>query len=205
MRAEDVVELYSLLRERGVQVWVDGGWGIDALLNEQTRPHKDFDALVQFDNLAPMTELLSGHGFSLKEIWGENRWVLHSVQVPLIGRESPAGREIATAFVLRDENGRELDFHVLRFDARGYGTPAWNSDFLFPPEAFQGRGSIAGTPVRCLSARIQMLTHTGYELQDKDLQDLRHLHERFGIEYPAEHAHLLKTLREYPSEGLLHH
>ena len=41
MRAEDVVELYALLLEQGVQVWVDGGWGIDALLTEQTRPHKD--------------------------------------------------------------------------------------------------------------------------------------------------------------------
>jgi lincosamide nucleotidyltransferase A/C/D/E len=190
MTAEDVVELYSLLLKQGGQVWVDGGWGIDALLNQQTRPHKDFDALVQFDDLAPMTEVLAERGFSLKEIWGENRWVFHSVQVQLVGRENPAGREVATAFVLRDGNGRELDFHVLKFDGRGYGTPAWNSDFIFPPEAFDGRGSIAGTPVRCLSARIQMLTHTGYELQDQDLQDLRLLHERFGIAYPEEHAHL---------------
>jgi lincosamide nucleotidyltransferase A/C/D/E len=187
------VELYSLLLEQGVQLWVDGGWGIDALLHEQTRPHKDFDALVQFDDLAPMVHLLAGGGFALKEIWGENRWVTHSASVPLIGRESPAGREVATAFVLRDEDGRELDFHVLRFDDRGYGIPTWNSEFLFPPEAFEGRGSIAGTPVRCLSARIQMLTHTGYDLQAKDLQDLRHLHERFGIEYPEEHAHLFST------------
>jgi lincosamide nucleotidyltransferase A/C/D/E len=193
MRAEDVVELYSLLLEQGVQVWVDGGWGIDALLQEPTRPHKDFDALVQFDDLAPMIDLLAGGGFALKEIWGENCWVRHSASVPLIGRESPAGREVATAFVLRDGNGRELDFHVLKLDDRGYGIPVWNSDFLFPPEAFEGHGSIAGTPVRCLSARVQMLTHTGYELQDKDLQDLRHLHERFGIEYPEEHAHLFST------------
>jgi len=46
MRAEEVTALYTLLAEREVRVWVDGGWGIDALLAEQTRQHKDFDALV---------------------------------------------------------------------------------------------------------------------------------------------------------------
>jgi hypothetical protein len=47
---------------------------------------------------------------------------------------------------------------------------------------------IAGVPVRCLSAAMHMRTHSGYQLQEKDIQDLRRLHERFGIEYPAELA-----------------
>lgn len=190
MNAEDVVELYLLLSKRGVQLWVDGGWGIDALLNNQTRSHKDFDALVRFDDLATMVESLAERGFGLKGIWPENCWVFHSVRVRLVGGGNPASEEVATAFVLRDGNGRELDFHVLNFDGRDYRIPAWNSDFNFPLDAFDGRGSIAGTPVRCLPARTQMMTHTGYELQDKDLQDLRLLHERFGIEHPEEHTHL---------------
>jgi len=189
MRAEDVVELYSLLLEHGVQIWVDGGWGIDALLKEQTRPHKDLDALVQFDDLVTMAGVLAKCGFNLKEIWAENRWAGHAAQVPLIGREIAAGREVATAFVLRSGNGHELDVHVLTFDSHGYGIPAWDSDSIFPPEAFEGRGTILSTPVRCLSAQMQMATHTGYELQDKDLQDLRFLHERFGIAYLEEQAH----------------
>jgi len=41
-----------------------------------------------------------------------------------------------------------------------------------------------------LNGAMHMRTHTGYALQDKDIQDLWHLHERFGAEYPAEHAHL---------------
>jgi hypothetical protein len=61
---------------------------------------------------------------------------------------------------------------------------------LFPVEAFEGRGVIEGMPVSCLSAETQMRTHTGYELQQKDVQDLRLLHERFGIDFPEEHAHL---------------
>jgi lincosamide nucleotidyltransferase A/C/D/E len=189
MRAEEVVALYALLAEHGVRVWVDGGWGVDALLGEQTRPHKDLDALVPFDDLGTLAGVLAGRGFTRKEIWGENRWVAHAARLPLIGREPRGGSAVATAFVLRDGTGHELDVHALTFDRRGCGIPAWNADVTYPPDALAGRGVIAGTPVRCLSARMQMATHTGYALQAKDRQDLRLLHERFGIAYLAEQAH----------------
>src|ERR687886_1563054 len=172
MRAE-VVALYTLLVGRGVRVWVDGGWGVDALLGEQTRPHKDFDALVPLEDLGRLADVLADRGFTLKEIWGENRWVAHPVRLPVIGREERGASAVATAFVVRDGAGRELDVHALTFDRRGCGAPAWNADVTYPPEALAGRGVIAGTPVRCLSARMQMATHTGYALQAKDLQDLR--------------------------------
>ena len=68
MAAEDVVDLYSGLLARGVQLWVDGGWGVDALLEQQTRSHKDFDAIVAFEDLPTPTRFLSGRGFSLKVI-----------------------------------------------------------------------------------------------------------------------------------------
>lgn len=28
MRAEDVLELYTMLLNHGVQIWIDGGWGL---------------------------------------------------------------------------------------------------------------------------------------------------------------------------------
>ena len=34
MTAEDVVALYGLLEELGIEIWIDGGWGVDALLGE---------------------------------------------------------------------------------------------------------------------------------------------------------------------------
>jgi hypothetical protein len=43
MTAEDALALYDLFRSHGITVWVDGGWGIDALLGRQTRPHSDLD------------------------------------------------------------------------------------------------------------------------------------------------------------------
>jgi lincosamide nucleotidyltransferase A/C/D/E len=189
MLAETVVMLYTLLQKHGVQIWIDGGWGIDALLQQQTRPHKDLDALVQFDDLATMADLLAERGFTVKQIWPENHWVSHESHLRLVGRETPRGNEVATAFVLRNDTGHELDFHVLKFNERGYGIAAWNSNLTFPPDALEGRGVIVDTPVRCLSAQMQMTTHTGYALQAKDLQDLRYLHECFGIAYLEEQAH----------------
>lgn len=188
MRAEEVTALYRLLAQRGLRVWVDGGWGVDALLGEQTRPHKDFDALAPLADLGALAAALAEWGFALKETWGENRWVASPVRPPLIGRESGGGDAVATAFVVRDGAGRELDVHALTFDGRGAGIPAWNAATIYSPEAFAGRGMIAGIPVRCLSAEMQMATHAGYALQAKDLQDLRLLHERFGVAYLPEQA-----------------
>jgi lincosamide nucleotidyltransferase A/C/D/E len=191
--AEDVIELYSGLRAEGVRVWVDGGWGIDALLGRQTRLHKDFDALVAFEDLPALTHFLGGRGFALKLIWENNRWAPSSEPLALIGRERPAV-EAATAFVLEDGSGCELDFHVVRFDEHGHGVPAWDNDNIFPPEAFAGVGTIGGRRVRCLSAEMQMRTHTGYELKESDIHDLRLLHDRFGIDYPEEVADLFSAL-----------
>lgn len=192
MTAEDVVELYSGLLTRGVQLWLDGGWGIDALLERQTRPHKDFDAIVAFEDLPALTRFLGGCGFALELIWPENRWAPCPGPPALIGREHPAV-QAATAFVLEDELGRELDFHVVRFDEHGRGMPAWNSDLVFPPEAFAGLGTVGSSRVRCLSAETQMRTHTGYVLKESDLHDLRLLHDRFGLDYPDEVADLFSA------------
>lgn len=189
MQAADVLELYTLLFEHGVQIWIDGGWGIDALLERQTRPHKDLDAFAAFDDLLTLTTLLSRRGFVLKEIWSENQWSRHEGRVPLIGRGGSRG-EVATAFVLKDTLGREIDIHVLHIDEHGSPTPAWNCTVSFSSDALTGHGSIAGLPVHCLSAAMHMRTHTGYQLQDKDIQDLRRLHEHFQIDYPEELAHL---------------
>lgn len=74
MTSEEVADLYSGLLARGVQIWVDGGWGIDALLERQTRPHKDLDAIVALENLRVLTQFLSRRGFALEVIQPENRW-----------------------------------------------------------------------------------------------------------------------------------
>ena len=32
MEAVDVLDLYNALQKLGVEIWIDGGWGVDALL-----------------------------------------------------------------------------------------------------------------------------------------------------------------------------
>jgi len=39
MTSIDVIDFYIKLENLGIEIWFDGGWGVDALLSEQTRPH----------------------------------------------------------------------------------------------------------------------------------------------------------------------
>jgi lincosamide nucleotidyltransferase A/C/D/E len=176
VRAEDVFSIHQRLFENGIQVWLTGGWGIDALLGEQTRPHKDLDVIMLLDDIVRMRELLGSDGYNLKELWSENCWVVDA-----------QGVETATAFVLQDSEGREFDVHAMRLDDRGNGIPVWEAEeLIFKREDLAGKGMIAGVPVQCLSPEMQMMCHTGYELPDEQLRDLELLHETFGVEYPDE-------------------
>jgi hypothetical protein len=47
MDAATVVALVDLLERRGVDVWLDGGWGVDALLGYQDREHDDLDVVAE--------------------------------------------------------------------------------------------------------------------------------------------------------------
>jgi lincosamide nucleotidyltransferase A/C/D/E len=39
-------------------VWIEGGWGVDALLGEQTRPHDDLDFGVRHEDVDRICEVL---------------------------------------------------------------------------------------------------------------------------------------------------
>ena len=45
--AKDVIDLITLAESQGIEVFLDGGWGVDALLGEQTREHQDIDLFVR--------------------------------------------------------------------------------------------------------------------------------------------------------------
>lgn len=173
---EDTLRIYKLLNANGIQVWVVGGWGIDALLGEQTRPHKDLDILLLLDDVAQMRELLGRSGYNLKELWEENRWVLDQ-----------RGSETATAFVLQDPNGREIDAHALRFDDQQHGIPEWEADegFIFKPEDLAGQGEVGGLAVQCISAETQLKVHAGYELPEYQVWDLELLRLKFDSKPPV--------------------
>ena len=45
MDSAEVVALYTELETKGIATWLDGGWGVDALLGRQTRSHADVVSL----------------------------------------------------------------------------------------------------------------------------------------------------------------
>jgi lincosamide nucleotidyltransferase A/C/D/E len=167
MASCEVVRLLDLVQSIGVTVWVDGGWGVDALLEEQTREHDDLDLVVDLAEVPRLIETLVGAGY-----------------------EQVAG-EAPGSFVLVDPRGRQVDVHPVVFDdARGGGVYQMDGarEWVYPGSGFTGRGRVAERRVRCLSAEVQVLVHDGYELTDKDYRELYLLHERFGVELPPKYA-----------------
>jgi lincosamide nucleotidyltransferase A/C/D/E len=50
--SRQVLGVLEMLTAEGIVGWLDGGWGVDALLDEQTRPHADVDLVVDVAGLA---------------------------------------------------------------------------------------------------------------------------------------------------------
>ncbi len=167
MEAAEVVRLLSLLEADGVSVWLDGGWGVDALLERQTRVHDDLDLVVELSDVPRVTAVLDGAGYEV------------------VAGAAPK------SFVAVHGDGRQVDIHPVVFaDARGGGVYQMDDggEWVYPSAGLAGLGTVAGRPVRCLSADVQVLVHEGYELTEKDYQELYLLHERFGVELPPKYA-----------------
>ncbi len=179
VKPEDVVELYQTLSDNGIRAWLTGGWGIDALLGEHTRPHKDLDLIMLVDDVQRLCKILGQQGYVLKDIWPENLWV-----------NDGQGDRTMSAFVLHDGHGRELDVHAMWLTPDGQAVPAWHEEggFIFTQQDLVNEGLVSGKRVRCHSAGSQMLCHTGYSLPASQVPDLVRLHEKFGVEYPGELA-----------------
>jgi lincosamide nucleotidyltransferase A/C/D/E len=165
MTSSCLLELLHLLKDAEISVWLDGGWGVDALLETQTRPHNDVDIVVRVIDVPKLQAILAHRGFAVRE-------------------GSPPD-----SFVLADGSGLEVDVHAVAFDDEGNGVYRMQSgeDWIYPAEGFRGRGVIGGTVVNCLSPRTQVLGHAyGYSPVEKDFQDMELLEQRFGVELPAQ-------------------
>ncbi|GAB2829846.1 nucleotidyltransferase domain-containing protein [Lentzea nigeriaca] len=151
MMAEDVLEILAALQ--GHDVWIGGGWGVDALVGEQTRPHDDLDLMHREDQEPAVLTALAALGFVETLSWRPVR------------------------FVLTDPGGREIDLHPLRFSPDGsaeQSSPTPGEPFRYPARCFV-TGTILGTTVPCLSAEQQLYFHQGYEPRERDLHDLAQL------------------------------
>lgn len=167
MTANDVVELIKLFEQNGIEVYVDGGWGIDALLGEQTRQHGDLDIALPHRHVPKLRELLEARGY----------------------KPVPRDDTKDCNFVLGDFKGRQVDIHSYTFDNEGnniYGV-AYELRHLI------GKGSIKGYPVKCIPVDVMIEFHSGYELDENDYQDVKALCDRFGIDLPDEYQKFIKN------------
>jgi len=66
MDAARVLDLLGHLETLEIQVWLDGGWAIDALLGEQTREHDDLDLVSRLEDSARIEKALGDRGYVLE-------------------------------------------------------------------------------------------------------------------------------------------
>lgn len=161
MTAADVLDVIRLFDHHHIEVIVDGGWGVDALLGVQTRRHLDLDIAMPHKFVSLARRLLEGNGY----------------------RDVPRPDTRDCNFVLGDDQGHLVDFHTYTFDDHGvlvFGVP-------YPLDSLSGHGSIAGYPVRCITPEWMVKFHTGYALDENDYLDVKALCQRFEIELPSEY------------------
>jgi hypothetical protein len=73
MSADALVDLLQAFDRAGIELWLDGGWAVDAVLGEQTRSHKNVDVILRQLDLARLQELLRGRGYARREGGTESR------------------------------------------------------------------------------------------------------------------------------------
>jgi len=159
MTADDVLSALAVLRAAEADVWIGGGWGIDALLGEQSRPHRDLDLMHREAQEPAVLAALEAAGYV----------------------ETLDCRPVR--FVVADPHGREIDLHPLVFAADGsavQASPDPGHPFVYPVQCFV-TGTILGTVVPCLSPEQQVYFHQGYEPTDRDRHDMRRLRQAYGI------------------------
>ena len=166
MNAEEVVRLLDILEAVGIDVWLDGGWGVDAVLETQSRPHDDLDLVVGLGEVGALEALLAGRGY--RRVRGA---------APM-------------SFELAEDEGRQVDVHPVVFNESGDGIYLMESgeDWVYPASGFAGLGYVAGRRVRCLTPEVQMRCHTGYEPHQASYEDVTALSRRFGIPVPKEYS-----------------
>lgn len=171
MTGADVMDIVTRLEGAGIRLWLDGGWGVDALIGDQTRPHSDLDAVVELDHTDDIVGLLGPLGY----------------RVDLDDRP--------TRIVLAGNGGRRIDLHpiVIGEDGSGrqIGAGPNAGDAIYPAEGLRGVGRVAGCAVACLTPDLLLRHHTGYETQAKDWHNVRLLCERFHLPVPKSYARWL--------------
>jgi hypothetical protein len=82
-------------------------------------------------------------------------------------------------FVLGDDAGHQVDFHIIALDEHGHGIygPLENGE-SYPAEALAGIGTVNGRNMACIAPEWLVSFHTGYDVDATDWADVSALCER---------------------------
>ena len=164
----DVVDLLTAFEQIGVTLWIGGGWGVDALVGYQTRPHNDLDIYTEKENADSIVNILTQKEYN--EITTEYSTEGHKVW--------------------QDSSDRIVDLHLFEFE--GTETLFFENE-SYPSNILAGEGTIGGIRVQCFTAEAQLLYHQGYEHNEKDVHDVMLLCKTFGLDIPTEYAKVAIT------------
>jgi lincosamide nucleotidyltransferase A/C/D/E len=154
MTLDQMLAVLEAVRTVGCRFWLEGGWGIDALVGRQTRPHRDVDIDIDATFEDDVLTALHGLGFGFETDMRPNR-----VELGSTGRGW-------------------VDVHLLVIDAQGNARQAaLDGGWYEFPRSFFTVGRLGDVSVPCVSIEAQRLFHSGYELRDVDRHDLAVLGE----------------------------
>lgn len=161
MPQDEVLRIVQTIKQNHLPFWLDGGWGVDALLGEQTRTHKDLDLCIYLSDAEKVKKTLEQIGYTD------------------ITDESP------TRLILRDTNDHRVDLHLLVFEENGDGKQNYNGGFnLYPANGLNSEGQIGRMSVACLSPQLQISFRTTYKPNEKSKHDIQVLSDKFNIPKP---------------------
>lgn len=104
---EDAIEIISILENAGIKVFIDGGWGVDALIGYQSRAHNDIDIFIESSNKDNSFKILHDNGY--KEIKMDYSTTDHSVW--------------------KDKKDRIIDLHIFSYSS--------NFNFIFEGQEYE--------------------------------------------------------------------
>jgi lincosamide nucleotidyltransferase A/C/D/E len=165
VEAAEVLRVLDALDAAGVRAGITGGWGIDALLRRETRPHGDVDLGVASDALDVAID------------------ALRPLEYVVATDDRPA------RVTLTSELG-QVDLHAIVWDASGAGvqTGLDGETFDYPAGSLDAEGEIGGRAVRCGTPELQLTFHQHYEPREHDRRDMAALAEAFDLSLPPAYS-----------------
>jgi hypothetical protein len=148
----------TLFTQANIPYWLRGGWALDFLLGEVTRPHSDIDLVAWKGDTAAIHNLLVNAGFSLSQDLG--------VQMDF----TKNGQDISVVFVAINETGQ-----IFTPDIPDW---LWLAGALSHPKCeLDNLTCQVVSPAQLLQEKEEYEQATGRPLRAKDLTSVTILHQ----------------------------